>query len=211
MISDESLSPPSHSSSQVQRYRDSSGSKQLCFPLEHFEQLRQRLGRKMCVEPAWVGQYPHDGAADRLFLATQLRFGSGKTVSVGTDAQECDHPWSVLFHLPLECRRSFYTLVSRQLSGGVGRATDEVGNSIPVLQQLTFLSGQQQPLGKPTCEKRRPEPIAWPSKMMARCTGIQTRIDAAEQHLQVWRNEVRNRLVDRGLQLFSGRLAKGLQ
>lgn len=89
------------------------------------------------------------------------------------------------------------------LCGGRG-PRHEIRDAAPECRQLdVFLRGQQT-RGEPGREQRRPEPIPRPGEMVANGAGVQTRVDATEEHAEAGLNHVTENAAPGGIEVRLG-------
>ena len=90
---------------------------------------------------------------------------------------------------------------ARNLIGGGGSPVHEVGDAIAAAEQLALLRGMQEPCGETRSMQRRPETVARTGEVMPGKRGVQTRIDADEEHPQSRCDDIANAFVLAGEEL----------
>jgi hypothetical protein len=105
-------------------------------------------------------------------------------------------------------------LVRAQLVGPGGRPRHHIRDAEPVREQLALLRRLQQPGREAGQVQDRPEAVAGAGEVVARRGRHEAGVDAAEQHLEAVRDDVRHEPVAGGLQFGLGeprqRIAPGV-
>src|SRR5262249_21246372 len=99
-------------------------------------------------------------------------------------------------------------LPGRELVGGSGSASDEVGDPVAGLQQLALLRRIEQAPRKARPVERRPEAVAGTREVMTGRAGVEPGIDAAEEDPESRRDCVRDGLPGCREQLRAGGLVR---
>ena len=174
------------------------------------EELGQCRGLVMGVEAAGVGEDPEPRRLNGFTLRAELGEWTIKGDPIARDADNCGDRGlkaAYFFRQHFDAGAQFLGI---QFIGSGCRAADEIGDSVAIFQQPIPLPWREQSVGESAGEERGPEAIARPAEMMADGGGVEAGIDADEQHLQVWRDQIRHRLARGGDQIgFGGFLGSG--
>ena len=108
-------------------------------------------------------------------------------------------------HFALEPPGARDELVRRQLGGRSGRARHEIRDPIAPHEQLALFPRRENAIGEPGTMQHRPEPVPGPSEVVTGRAGIETGIDAAQQHAQPMRDHIRHRATRRPEHFGAGR------
>ena len=187
-----------------------SGSHRRCFS-QLGERLRQCSDLVVRVEAAWVGKDPEPRFADGALLRAHDRPALVEGDAVSGHAQKCEEAGLPPPDLAGEGLAARDELFWGQLVGTGGGAHHDVGYAETVGEQLLLLERIDQPGGETGKMDSRPEAIAGPREMVARRSGIEAGIDAAEEDPQVVCDDVGDGGRARGLQLLPRRLRAGCQ
>ena len=95
-------------------------------------------------------------------------------------------------------RAAFDQLFARELVRGGGRAGDDVRDAEAELQQLALLRRMEEPRRESGAMERRPEAIAGTAEVLLHGRGVETGIDAAEEDVEMRRDDVRQGLARGG-------------
>jgi hypothetical protein len=150
------------------------------------------------IQPARVGQHPESAFAERLLLATSHSSGTAEGRSIRADPEHCYNLRLMTTDLPLESsppRAQFLRFKLRRTTRG---SRNQVRDSDAVLQERLLLPRAHEPIGKACCVKRRPEPIAWSSEVMPGGGRVKAGIDAAEEDVEMWGDQVGDGAAGRG-------------
>jgi hypothetical protein len=142
------------------------------------------------IEAARIGQHPHSGCSERLRLEPNGRARPIERDAIGTNANYGDTPGTQTANLPGESQSARAQLIVRELRGCSCRARYEVGDADSSLEQELLFPRPEQALGEAGAVQGGPEAIARPGKVMPRSRGVETRIDAAEEDLQIGRDQI---------------------
>ena len=153
------------------------------------------------VQTARVGQHPECGWAKRFPLATCHCSGPTERRSIGADPEHGDCPWPIPTRFSLESSPPRPQFLLSKLYRACRRSGDQVRDSEPVLQQASLFPGADEPIGEARCLKCGPEPIARSGEVMSGGGRVEPGIDAAEEHIELRRDQVGHRAADRGRDL----------
>lgn len=157
------------------------------------------------VESAGVGEDPKSGLADSLELRPDCRPGPSECAPIGTDPQNGHPGGSVKAQLTLETVTAVHELTVGEL-GRVGRRSrNDICEATPHLEQLRVLRREVDARGKPGRVQSRPKTVSGSGEMMTHCSRIESRIDAAEEHLESRSDDVGQAPVPAGMDLSRGR------
>ncbi len=154
------------------------------------EQLRELRWLVVRVQSARVREHPDLRGADRFILQTHRRFRSIECRAIGADADDGEEPRCVAFHFAREDPAAFDELFARQLVGGGGGAGDDVGDADAEVQELALLRGREEARREAGAMERGPEAVAGSSEMLLDGSGVEAGIDAAEEDVEVRRDDV---------------------
>ncbi len=146
------------------------------------------------IEPARLRQEPQSCRAEALLLRPDQRLGPPERRTIGPNADHRDPLRPVALHLPLQPPRPGEELLPLELGRGRRGPRHEIRDPVARVQQLPLLPRREQARGEPRAMQHGPEAIAGPREMMARRAGVETRIDAAEEHAQPGRDYIGHRL-----------------
>jgi hypothetical protein len=147
------------------------------------------------VQTARVREDPDLRGTDRFVLQTQLRFRAIECGAVGADADDGEVPRCVAFHFAREDLPAFDQLFAGQLGGGGGGAGDDVGDADAEVEELALLGGREEARREAGAMERGPEAVPGSSEMLLDGSGVEAGIDAAEEDVEVRRDDVGQRRV----------------
>lgn len=161
----------------------------------------------MRVQTAGAGQHPQRGRIERFFLLPRSRLRSRERQAVGADAQQRYKPRPVVARLRSQVARALHEFIVRELVSARRSALNQIGESIAEFLKLAAFARREQAICEPHFVKRRPEAIAGAREVIARRARVKAGIDAAEQHLEIRRDDIRDGLADGGSYVGLGRSA----
>src|SRR6266513_2326022 len=149
------------------------------------------------IEAARLRQEPQSRRAEALLLRPDQRRGPPERRTIGPNSHHGDPLRPVALHLPREPPRPGAELLPLELGRGRRGPRHEIRDPVARVQQLALVPRREQARGEPRAMQHGPEAIAGPSEVMARRAGVETRIDAAEEHAQPGRDYIGHRLARR--------------
>lgn len=157
------------------------------------------------IQPARIRQNPKMRAAYFLYLKPQPGLWHVESRPVGGYTEHRKHPGLAGKHFFPKPPSSFKQIVPGQLSRRGAGSLKDVGNAITIIEQLRFFPWMQQARRETSAMKGRPEAVTGAGEVMAYYDGVEARVDAAKEHFQIRREQVRCAAAGGGLQLFSAR------
>ena len=158
------------------------------------------------VQAARTREYPDAGAFEALGLLAERRLWRGECEAIGAHAQESDDAGPVAPYLSLQPLSPIEELGRVEFVSACGGAGDQVGEAVPLFEEEILFPWPEPARREPAGMQRRPEAVAGAREMVASGGRVEAGIDAAEEDLQVRRDDVAQRLRASGLELLSGRL-----
>src|SRR5262245_17154676 len=167
-----------------------------------FAERAGKVGRPVVrVEAARVRQDPDERARERLGLSAECGLRAIERRAERRDAHDSDRARPEPAHLAFEPPAACSKLLSLERRRRCRGARDEVGDPDAKRDERRVLPRREAPRREPGCVKRRPEPVSRPREVMAGCARIEAGIDATEQHVEIGRDHVADRLALRGEEL----------
>lgn len=156
------------------------------------------------IEATRIRQHPDLSAGDRLGLGTHHGRETIESSSIRADPENRDPPWPVPGDLAPQSRATGLKLTQRQLVRRGGGPGHQVGNAAPECRQVDVFIRGQQARSEPGREKGRPEPVPRPREVVTGRTGVEPRVDAAEEHAETGCDHVAKDAAPRGVELCLG-------
>ena len=170
-----------------------------------FAKRTREIGRAMvCVEAARVRENPHQGMAQSFRLRAQVCQRSIEGHTIGGDSDDGDHSRAIASHLCFQFLSPASQLVGGQFRRRHGGSIDEVGDPAADFEQFLLLPWFEEPWRESGGVERRPEAIARPCEVMAGSPGVQAGVDAAEEHIEIRRDDITDRPPGGRLELRPG-------
>src|SRR3954462_10764024 len=141
-------------------------------------------------QAAGMGQQPKPRACEALRLLAERGAAHAEGVAIGADAEKRDDLRLQSPHLGGEAPAPDDEFLGRDFIGGGGSPVHKVGDAVASAEQLALIRRMQEPCGEARGMQRGPEAVAGPGEVMAGGGGVQTGIDADEQHPQIGADDV---------------------
>ena len=162
------------------------------------EEGDQGVGLVVGVEAGGVREDPDARLPDRLFLQAELCFRALEGGAVGADAHHREVAWLVLQDLACQGAGAGAQLVGSQLVRGRGGAGDDVRDAVAELQELVLRGRVEEVRGEPRTVQGGPEAVAGTAEVLLDGGGVEAGVDAAEEDVEVRRDDIGQRFARGG-------------
>jgi hypothetical protein len=145
-------------------------------------------------------------APEQILLQPDTRVFDPSDDAIRSNANERDNRRAPTFHFRFEPLASSAKLIGSEFIRPRGGPLDNIGDPEPAIKKKRSPKRRKQPRRKTAPIKRRPKPIPRPPKMPPNRRRVQPRINPSKKDNQVFRDEIRNKLIMRSKNLRFGRL-----
>jgi len=154
----------------------------------------------MGVEPARVGQHPHDRAGQILRLTPEAGSRAIERDAKSSNPHDRDRTRAKSSHPPFEPAPASAEFIKRELRGRGRRSRYQIRDAATAVEQRLRLPWVQTPRRESGRVQRWPESVAGTREMVPGRSGIEPRIDAAEEHVEASGDDVADGRAFRGTQ-----------
>lgn len=174
--------------------------------MAQFAEFRRELTRLVVgVKAAGAGQQPDAGLSDPLRLQSQGSILPPECCAIGAHPQDGNVSRAELSSFHRKPPSARYQLLAAEFVSRIGGAIHNIGDAIAEGEQVVLLVRIKPPRRETGRVQRWPESVARPGEVMLDGRGVQPWIDAAEEHAQPGRYDVRQTAPVGGGEFLAGR------